>query len=211
MDEVRFIGYHGTAKENAKNIIKKSHFNKSNNVDDWLGSGVYFYNTLDNAIMYNIKKYKKRHRKFPKYSELKEEYSILTSQISCKDDEIIDFGQIDELYKFLWAWLEVYDRIKDDERYKRLKFKDGYVINWLINETSYFDNCKLLINVFFLDLTNHNKNINKIFQNKTRIGGYKFSQLYICVLSDDIIQNIEYINKEYEDRYKVIKDLINIY
>lgn len=210
MDEVKFIGYHGTLKEKANNIINENQFNRSNNDDDWLGSGIYFYNTLDNAIMYNIKKYKKQHHKFPKYNELKEEYSILTSQISCKEDEIVDFGKLDELYKFLWAWLEIYDRVKDDEMYQRLKFKDGYIINWLINETPYFENCKLLINVFFLDLTKR-KNINKVFRRKTRIGGYKFSQLYICVLSDEVIQNIEYANKEYEDRYKVIKDLINIY
>lgn len=210
MKEQIYIGYHGTTKERAEKIIEEKKFDKSNNEDDWLGSGVYFYNNLDNAILYNIRKYKKKYRVFPKYEKLDKEYKILKSCIRCKDSEIIDFTKIDELYKFLWAWKQIHEKIKNNKLYQKLDFKDGYVINWLLNETDYFKGCKLLLNIFFLDLTSH-KRINEIFRKKTRIGGYYFHQLYICVLDNSCIESIEYIDEKYEYKYDLIKNLIEIY
>lgn len=210
MDEITYIGYHGTTNENAKNIIALNEFNKSNNADDWLGSGVYFYETLDNALLYNIKKYKKHHKKVPQYKQLINEYSIIKCCIKCKKNEIIDFSEIDQIYKFLWAWLQIFERVKDDEEYKKLKFKDGYIINWLINNTPYFENCKVLLNIFCLDLTSYGK-VKEIFSKKTRIGGYRFHQLYICVVDINCITDIKCVKKMYQNRYTAIDKLLKIY
>ena len=38
-----FIGFHGTTKDRADNIIKHNYFIASDDDEDWLGTGVYFF------------------------------------------------------------------------------------------------------------------------------------------------------------------------
>ena len=39
----KYIGYHGTTKNAAKQIVNQSNFKVSAKIDDWLGTGVYFF------------------------------------------------------------------------------------------------------------------------------------------------------------------------
>ena len=52
------VGYHTTLLEKKDKILQNG-FNKSNNDDDWLGSGVYFWDKYDNAIWWKEKHLKK--------------------------------------------------------------------------------------------------------------------------------------------------------
>lgn len=208
MANVTYIGYHGTPTDKAEQILLKYEFNKSNNEDDWLGSGIYFYDTLENAICYNIRKYYNKNSKVPKFEQLVKNYKILKTCIKCDEKEIVDFNTFEQLYKFLWAWAQIYEIVKDDDEYKKLKFKDGYILNWLINESDYFNGCKVFLNIFNLDLTYHKK-VKSIYNKKTRIGGYCFHQLYICVLDKKCISNIELVSDEYEKEFDMINDITN--
>ena len=46
-------GYHGTTKERAKKIVEENKFNISNENDEWLGKGIYFYEKYSDYLIYN--------------------------------------------------------------------------------------------------------------------------------------------------------------
>ena len=205
--DTTIIGYHGTEIQSANLILSNSKYNQSNNEDDWLGSGIYFYDNLENAILYNIRKYINKNKIYPQYTELKNKTAILVNIIKCKEDEIVDLNEFENLQKFLGLWKIFYDRVKNNEEYKKLKLKDGYMINWLCENTIYFKECKIFKNVFNLDLR-FNRNISKIFNKKTRIG-YNLNQIFICIVDDSCIKSIELYKNDYEKEFEVIKDVTN--
>ena len=43
-------GYHGTTLDNANKIINEGSFLLSNSDKDWLGSGIYFYFNINDAL-----------------------------------------------------------------------------------------------------------------------------------------------------------------
>lgn len=206
-DVITYIGYHGTDKHSANCILLKNEFNKSNNDDDWLGRGIYFYDNINDTILYNIRKYINTNKKYPEYKELSKERKILVCTIECNSDNIFDLNEIDNIRKFLGLWKMFYEKVKNNEKYKNLDYKDGYMINWLFDNTDYFKGCQVISNIFSLDLKFKRK-INKIFNKKTRIG-YTLQQKYICVVDDKCIKEINLFNKNYINEYTIIKDLTN--
>lgn len=205
--KITITAYHGTTIENATNIIKSNMYNQSDNMDDWLGRGVYFYDTLDNAILYNIRKYINDNKEYPNYEKIKQSRCILVNKIECNQDEMMDFNNFTNLQKILGLWKMLYDRVKDDEIFKKLKVQDGYIINWLYDNTSYFDGCKIFKNTFKLDLRFRRK-ISKMFNKKTRIG-YNINQVFICVVDKSCIRSVELYQECYEEEYNIIGDVIN--
>ena len=204
---VTIIGYHGTDRKSAKDILEENKFDKSENEDDWLGSGVYFYTKLDNVILLNIRRYINQYKKYPEYKDLSKERKIIISEIQCDEEEILDLNEIENLRKFLGLWKMFYDKVENNKYYKKLKIKDCYIINWLFDHTEYFEGCKVIKNIFQLDLK-FNRKILDIFYNKTRIG-YTLHQQYICVIDTGCISSIQLFNKNYQEEYEYIKDLTN--
>lgn len=208
MDEKNIITvFHGTTFESALKILKENHFNKSCNEDDWLGNGIYFYDNLNNAILYNIRKYINHNALYPTYDKLSKERVILVANIEYSDNEIVDFNEIENLQKLLGLWKLFYDKIKNNETYKKLKYKDGFMINWLLKKTDFFSGCKILKNTFNLDLRFKRK-ISKIFDKKTKIG-YNLTQIFWCILDESCIKNLNLYNDNYEKQFIIIKDFTN--
>ena len=58
-DCLNITAYHGTLADRA-NCIEATGFNKSNKEIEWLGYGVYFFDTLDNAKYWAIQEYKRQ-------------------------------------------------------------------------------------------------------------------------------------------------------
>lgn len=204
---LKYKVFHGTTIDRAKSIINDNKYKKSNNEDDWLGSGIYFYDNLDNAILYNIRQYKNDEKKYPTYNDLLEQRGILVNIIEYGEDEIVDLNEFKNLQKFLGMWKMFYDRVKDDEEYKKLHYKDGYMINWLYEKTGYFKGCKIFKNIFSLDIR-FRRNIDRLFNNKTRIG-YNVQQVFLCVVDESCIKSIELFTDDYEEEYETIKDVTN--
>ena len=208
MDEKNIITvFHGTTLKSALKILKENHFNKSCNDEDWLGSGIYFYDNLNNAILYNIRKYLNKNSSYPNYNKLSQERGIIVANIEYTDNEIVDFNEIENLYKFLGLWNLFYNRVKNNQKYESLSLKDGYMINWLLNETDYFSGCKILKNIYNLDLR-FNRNISEIFNNTTKIG-YNLNQVFLCVLDESCIKNINLYDKNYKNEFTLIKNFTN--
>ena len=206
-EETTKIAYHGTTRESATKILEKQTFNMSCNINDWLGRGVYFYDSIDNAILYNIRGYINENKLYPSYGNLNINRAILISEIVCKKDDILDLNDFEDLQKFLGLWIMFYDKVKNDETFKSLEFQDGYMIDWLFDNTNYFDGCKLVKNIFRLDIR-FNRRINKMFNKKTRIG-YNINQIFLCVKDSSCINSIKLYSEEYEKRYNIIRNVTN--
>lgn len=207
MDENIVTLFHGTTDEAANEIYKEKNFKKSNKNDDWLGRGIYFYNNINNAILYNIRKYKNNNHIYPTYKELSDSRKILVVNVKYNEDTIIDFNEINNLRKLLGLWKIFIDRFKDCEEYAKLKFKDGFVINWMFDNTDFFEGCQIIKNIFDLDLR-FNRKIDELFDRKTRIG-YNLNQEFFCIINEECIENINIYNENYEDNYEIIKDFTN--
>lgn len=71
-------GYHGTTKERAKKIVEENKFNISNENDEWLGKGIYFYEKYSDAIRWESK-------------DNRQSDAVLHVIVEIDDDEYIDF------------------------------------------------------------------------------------------------------------------------
>lgn len=71
-------GYHGTTKNNANKIVKENRFKISNNKDEWLGKGIYFYEKYSDAVKWETKD--KHHSD-----------AVLHVIVEIDDNEYIDF------------------------------------------------------------------------------------------------------------------------
>ena len=136
MNEENIVAYHGTTRDAAKNIIKTRKMDDSVGTEEWLGRGKYFYDRYTNAIEYNMKKYNenKNINELISYKNLILNYAILETVIKCAKEDILNLDEIIILSKFVWAWEKIYNKVKENPDFKKLKYRDGYIIDYMINE-----------------------------------------------------------------------------
>ena len=70
---IELVGYHGTIKTNAEKILSSGIFKESNEKDDWLGHGIYFFADIENAIKW-------ANERANRYNE---EAVVLSANIKC--------------------------------------------------------------------------------------------------------------------------------
>lgn len=97
-DKREFIGYHGTSEASANSILS-SNFKPSENPDDWLGYGIYFFIEginvpIDNAIEWAKTKAWNGRDQPLKYSK----YNILSVLVSGK--HVLNTSNMDDLNAF---------------------------------------------------------------------------------------------------------------
>ena len=211
MDEENITGYHGTIKEAAKNIIETQKIDNSIGDEEWLGRGKYFYDRYTNAIEYNMKKYNenKNINELISYNNLIINYAILETTIKCAKEDILNLDEIIILSKFVWAWEKIYNKVKENPNFQKLKYRDGYIIDYMINE---IPGCKYKVVVKTFDrITKEFKNRRKdnIVFDSTRII-YEIKQKYICVQDESVIKKIKENNKNFQKEYNAIERLIKI-
>ena len=211
MDEENITGYHGTIKEAAKNIIETQKIDNSIGDEEWLGRVKYFYDRYTNAIEYNMKKYNenKNINELISYNNLIINYAILETTIKCAKEDILNLDEIIILSKFVWAWEKIYNKVKENPNFQKLKYRDGYIIDYMINE---IPGCKYKVVVKTFDrITKEFKNRRKdnIVFDSTRII-YEIKQKYICVKDESVIKKIKENNKNFQKEYNAIERLIKI-
>lgn len=209
--EEEFTAYHGTTISAAQNIISTQQIEDSVGKEEWLGRGKYFYDRYTNAIEYNIKKYNenKNINKPISYSNLIENYSILEVIIKCPKRDILNLDEIMLLSKFVWAWEKIYFKVKDNEEFKRMNYRDGYIIDYMLNE---IPDCKYKIVIKTFDRATkvqQNRGKENMVFDKTRII-YEIKQKYICVKDGTVISKINENKNEYKKEYDNIRRLIKI-
>lgn len=205
-EEHEIVGYHGTTNESAINILNTQNIDDSIDSEDWLGRGKYFYDRYTNAIEYIMRKYDENSEisKSISYNNLVNNYSILKAEIKCKEEDILNLDEIVTLSKFIWAWEKIYNVVKDNEEFKKLEFRDGYMIDCMINEIV---NYKIVVKTFdrlFKYIQNRRKR-NVVFD-KTRIV-YEIKQKYICIKDEACIGKIVKIEDNYDKEYNDISKL----
>ncbi|WP_428353235.1 hypothetical protein [Methyloprofundus sp.] len=98
MGRSEIIGYHGTSEENAEKIVNTT-FKRSENPDDWLGYGVYFFvdgisDPINNAKEWAMYKAWSGNTKSVLYSR----YNVLSAKVI--GSNILDTNKIDDLKAF---------------------------------------------------------------------------------------------------------------
>ena len=205
------IGYHGTTKMSAENILITQKIDDSTGEEEWLGKGKYFYDKYTNAIEYNMRKYNqnKSISEPITYKNLTKNYTILETVIKCPEKDILNLDEIIILSKFIWAWEKIYNKVKDNQEFKELNYKDGYIIDYMLNE---IPDCKYKIVMKTFDRITRNikyKGKDNVVFDKTRII-YEIKQRYICVKDEDVIETIHENKKDYQREYDNIGRLIKI-
>jgi len=76
-DKVYFTGYHGTSQEFAKKILESESFDLSVGKEEWLGTGIYFYEGYSDALNWAAKNFD-------------QDNAVLHVVISADEDEYID-------------------------------------------------------------------------------------------------------------------------
>ena len=210
MDEEKLItGYHGTTNEAAMEILDNQDIKDSIKADEWLGKVKYFYDRYTNAIEYIIRKYNENKDicKAISYKNLVNNYSILMADLKCRKEDILDLDEIITLSDFVWAWEKIYEIVKDNQEFKMLTFRDGYMIDYMINEVM---NYKIVIKTFDRLIKNkENRKIGNMVFDKTRIV-YEIKQKYICVKDENCIKNIERFEDDFRKEYDSISGLNKI-
>lgn len=201
------ICYHGTDINSARDIVKKQEFKDSEDDSDWLGKGIYLYDRKENALEYIIKKYVEKYGMDNlNYDELLKKYQILEVQIQVEDKKIYDFNDFEGKYKYVFLSKGCINKIKNNPRYKAQRYKDGYMLKYLVEQTPFFK-FDALTNVFVRNLPERDTEL-ELSEFKSRLA-YDIKQRYICVSNHKCIVKAEYLNENLEKEFNIVKEIYN--
>ena len=84
-DTVHILGYHGTLRSVADKIISGDVF-RANRLtkNDWLGEGIYFWDTIEHAVWWNASQYAKKGAKSPG------DLCVIVAHLRCNEEEYFD-------------------------------------------------------------------------------------------------------------------------
>ena len=149
MNEEKLItGYHGTKRENIDSICKNNFsisLDKENKL--FLGYGVYFFYSCEDALDWNIKKFIEEFKYLPEYKIVINKYGIIESNIYVKEDDILDLDNKEKLYRLEILIKKFEGKFVTKPEYIRAKNKTSAIINILYNRK--LMNKKILSKTFF--------------------------------------------------------------
>ena len=207
MSKREFVCYHGTDINSARDIVKNQNFTDSEDDSDWLGKGVYLYDCKENALEYITKKFIEKYGidKLD-YNNLLKKYQILVVHISIEDNNIFDFNDFQGKYKYVFLCNGCINKIKNNPRYLAQRYKDGFMLKYLVEETNFFK-FDALTNIFVRNLPEKNTEL-EANGFKSRIA-YDIKQRYICVSNHKCITKVEYLKEDLKEKFEIINDIYN--
>lgn len=189
MEEETIEGYHGTKSENIELIcIENFNVNKDSNDKLFLGSGIYFFIELSDALDWNIKKYKEIHHCIPTYEKIIEKYGIIKSIIVVDKEEILDLDKKDILRKFELLISKCNGKLITKEQYKNASNKTAAIINMMYSRGEI--KRKVLLKTFFEPIGT------KYLQ-----GLKNYPRKMVCVKNNDVIKENIKVNKISKEEY----------
>jgi len=188
MERSEIIGYHGTSEENAKKIVT-TNFKRSENPDDWLGYGVYFFvngisDPIANAKEWAMYKAWNGNSKPALYSR----YNVLSAKVVGAN--ILDTNKIADLKAFNLVRNRLLEIHKEHWCKDRKVTEDDRLL-WNFAA----DFMKLDVIIHNLYIKNKTQRIKKIASNIPNV-------TVMCV-KDVANIDIDTINKEKEGRVKL--------
>lgn len=163
-----FVGFHGTTKSSADNILKTNDFIFSHGDEEWLGTGVYFFEDFISHAYYWCDKYKC----YPLWS-------ILKSDIIA--DKIVDLNDPETYEQFYQLAKELRTRYHKRKDGKKREIIDAVVLN-VMYKTSPYDVARGI----FKGITGYDLK-NKSFE---RIQVYPH-HIQLCVKNKKCIKSIQ--------------------
>lgn len=193
MDDITYIGFHGTKKENVK-LICENNFKINNDIKNnlFLGAGIYFFFIYDDAIDWNVKELKRILQRVPKYDELKEQTGVVKADIICKEDEVLDLDCKEMLYKFEMLLKKCQGKLITKREYINAKNKTAAVINMLYSRKLIKRN--VILKTF----------IETIRTNDDLSGLKNYPRKMICVKNNSFVHNIEEYGELTDEKYESI-------
>lgn len=128
------IGYHGTDAETADQLVRGDAFTPSENIDDWLGHGVYFWEYAPKQAWWWARKYK--HHNNP---------AVVGAMIRLgKCFDLLDSSNVKELRRFhdslLAQWRSLGEEIPENgNQHKKL---DCAILNAYYNAQPEIETCR---------------------------------------------------------------------
>lgn len=149
---VEMTGYHGTKKEAVQSICKNNfNINKDVNNKLFLGFGIYFFYSCDDAIDWNVKSFIKEFSTLPQYDILLDKFSIIESKIEVDDTEILDLDEKENLYKFEMLVDKIKMKLAMSQEYAKSQNKTAAILNMLYKKNLTF---KKVISKTFIEEIN---------------------------------------------------------
>ena len=162
-------GYHGTDIGSCEKIILTNKFIDSVDDEEWLGSGVYFFENDKKQAIYYMSKAKK-----------KSEYKVISCDI--KSDNLLDLLDISNYENFERFAVQLKDRYKKRKDGKQRVLMNGVILNFMHKVNPY----DVVRGVFDVP--------RRTVAPRTNI---KPVQIQICVKNHDCISNIK--EESYEE------------
>lgn len=162
MADNKMTAYHGTSFEAAANIRKEQHFHKSEEDDDWLGSGVYFFPYPGLARRWT-----------------KGKGDVLAAVLEYDDRELLDLDDPDQLEAVNRAMGKLMKTLTSQGRI-RLVAVDKPQKRWCLSCNTYRD---LHPEIGVISYTFPRNN-------PTGPSGFSGNARQICVAKDELITNI---------------------
>jgi len=178
-----YIGYHGTNADHVESIVKNG-FYTSDNADEWLGHGIYFFtegisDPIENAKEWAINQAWDKENKRYRYKK----YAVLKVEVS--GEQVLDL----RTENGLWVYNEMRDLLI--RQYEATFDKDRNI---------YEDNCKmsnLIVDAMNLDILINRLYIKNRIQRKLRLVSNVPNTTVMVVIKPESIYSIE-VEKEGE-------------
>lgn len=114
---LKYKGYHGTTRDNADKIMDMNLFFPSTGEEEWLGTGVYFFEDIYQALHWCTQT-----RRYPYYA-------VLVSKLN--SDNVFDLTNMDHLQEFMKMAKSLKDRYKTTKDRHKRKLINAVVLNFL--------------------------------------------------------------------------------
>lgn len=151
---VTLIGYHGTNKTNGLSILKDKKFKFGGKDTDWLGEGIYFFES-DPHQAYMFAKFKDKSNRL-----CHKDIMVLFARISVNKSNVLDL-LTDEDRMFITEYANKVEANVNEKKEEigDWKHKEGYIIDLLLSENPDY-NIKIVRASYEVPKAKKNKNLN---------------------------------------------------
>lgn len=137
MNRVIIQMYHGTSVDNGKKIIKTQQMNKSQGDEQWLGEGIYLYESEFLAFRWIDIKFRKEYVGLDKKENLFKKYMILQVDIECDPKRIFSFTNPENSMEFTRVKKRYMEFAQKTKRINGRGVYDGVILNIMFNDLGY--------------------------------------------------------------------------
>ena len=192
MDKNKIIGYHGTKKTSATNIINFGFKIKNPKLNDnhWLGHGIYFYDDLMLVKSWADKKLNVQNKKYNK----KNKPSVIKVDICPKNILNLDDNlEVDKYFEFLAEFIYLTDKHKFNLEDKLDEVELEKLNCIALDYYAKSNKIDVIVRTFNSDRTNYYDIKHKLKKDIMKILRICYIEKQICVKNIDVIENIQIV------------------